>query len=164
MHNLETRYKAVVHYKYFQRSLRLVSRLYGVSKSSLHRWIQKSNLFQKIGKSKSKKTRGIQDNVKECINNSIKNNPFLTMKELASIISKECNLKRSSRSVNRYVQQQNITLKSATRMVNIIHDNGKVKEFCRNYINACDSENLISIDETGFYVGENHIIGKKDGH
>ena len=42
MHDLETRYKAVVHYNHFQRSLRVVSKLYKVSKSSLQRWVKLS--------------------------------------------------------------------------------------------------------------------------
>ena len=36
----ELRYKAVIHYKHFLPSLRKVSRLYGVSKSSLQRWLR----------------------------------------------------------------------------------------------------------------------------
>lgn len=47
MYNLETRYKAVVHYNYFVNSLRRVSKLYGVSKSSLQRWVTKSPNYKK---------------------------------------------------------------------------------------------------------------------
>ncbi len=39
MINSEARYRSVVHYKYFLRSLRKVCKIYNVSKSSLHRWV-----------------------------------------------------------------------------------------------------------------------------
>lgn len=154
MHNLETRYKAVVHYTHFQRSLRYVSKLYGVSKSSLHRWIKNSPSYKKCVKK-----RCVKDDVRKCIENCLKGNPFLTMQELASFISKECNIQRSGRTINRYVKNLDITLKSAFRMVNVVHDNEKVKEYCKNFIDAYDSNNLISIDETGFYVGDHRRKG-----
>lgn len=44
-------------------------------------------------------------------------------------------------------------------MVNVVHKNETVKEFCQNYIKACDDDSIISIDETGFYLGDHRKKG-----
>ena len=36
---LDTKYRAIVHYTHFLKSLRQVAALYKVSKSTLHRWL-----------------------------------------------------------------------------------------------------------------------------
>jgi transposase len=131
-----------------------VSKLYGVSKSSLQRWAKQSPTYRK---QRSKHT--LKNEIKQCILNQIRINPFTKIEELASIISSKCNLKRSRRTVNRYVKAQGLTYKSAFRMVNAVHPNEKVKQFCKNYITACDEDCLISIDETGFYLGDHKKKG-----
>ena len=40
MHSKEIKHKALIHYFHFTRSLRRVSRVYGVGKSTLGRWIK----------------------------------------------------------------------------------------------------------------------------
>jgi transposase len=154
MHDLETRYKSVVHYNHFLRSLRAVSRIYGVSKSSLQRWVKQSPIYRK-----QRSKRSLKSNIKQCILDQIRVNPFTKIEELASIIASKCNLKRSRRTVNRYVKSQGLTYKSAFRMVNVVHPNEKVKQFCKSYIQACDDDMLISIDETGFYLGDHRKKG-----
>jgi transposase len=128
-----------------------VSKLYGVSKSSLQRWAKQSPTYRK---QRSKHT--LKNEIKQCILNQIRINPFTKIEELASIISSKCNLKRSRRTVNRYVKAQGLTYKSAFRMVNAVHQNEKVQQFC---ITACDEDCLISIDETGFYLGDHKKRG-----
>ncbi len=108
MHNLETRYKAVVHYTHFLRSLRRVSKLYNVSKSSLQRWVKQSPTYRK---QRSKQI--VSKDIQKCIAKEIHSNPFIKIEELASIISSTCNLKRSRRTVNRYIQSQGLSFKSA---------------------------------------------------
>jgi hypothetical protein len=61
--------------------------------------------------------------------------------------------------VNRYVKSQGFTFKSAFRMVNVVHQNETVKNFCNSYIDAFGNDSLISIDETGFYLGDHRKKG-----
>jgi transposase len=131
-----------------------VSRFYGVSKSSLQRWVKQSPNYKK---QRSKKC--LKDDIKKCILDQTRKNPFIKIEELANIISSTCNITRSRRTVNRYVTSQGISFKSAFRMVNFVHPNEKVKQFCNNYIEACDNDSLISIDETGFYLGDHRKKG-----
>ena len=79
MYDLETRYKSVVHYNHFLRSLRKVSEL------------------------------SLRNDIHKCILDQIHNNPFITIEELTSIIDSNCNLKRSRRTINRYVKSCNLT-------------------------------------------------------
>jgi transposase len=101
----------------------------------------------------------VSKDIQKCIAEEIHSNPFIKIEELASIISSTCNLKRSRRTVNRYIQSQGLSFKSAFRMVDVLHPNDKVKQFCKSYIQSCDDESLISIDETGFYLGDHRKKG-----
>ena len=154
MYNLETRYKAVVHYNYFVNSLRRVSKLYGVSKSSLQRWVTKSPNYKK-----KRNKRQVKKDIQKCILEQIKLNPFITMDKLSSIISKSCNVKKSRRTINRYVQQQKFSLKKACRMVDIVHNKDAVKTLCQSFIDGNQENNIISIDECGFYIGDHRRKG-----
>lgn len=154
MYDLNIKYKAIVHYNHFQKSLRKVSKIYGVSKSSLHRWLKQSPNYRK-----QRRKVELKDDIKKCICQQISGNPFMKIEELAAIISTQCNLKRSRRTINRYVKSQNLSFKTAFRMVNVVRSNDIVKSFCQNYINAYDNNSLISIDETGFYLGDHRKKG-----
>lgn len=121
MIDLETRYKSVVHYNYFQKSLRKVSKLYGVSKSSLQRWVKESPRY-----CKPRKPKAITNDIKSCISEEIQNNPFIKINELSSIISVKCNLQRSRRTINRYVKTMKMSYKTAYRMVDAKHSNEDV--------------------------------------
>ena len=153
MHTLETRYKAVIHYTHFQKSLRHVSKLYGVSKSSLQRWLKQ----QGVKKARTKK--GIKREIRECITQKLTSNPFTTHRELSHHITKECNLVRSRRTLGRYVRQAGFSRKVATRRVDYKHDPIKIKDFCNAFVKAQQTGNLISIDEAGFYVGDHQKKG-----
>ena len=149
MYSLDTRYRAIVHYNHFLHSLRKVARIYGVSKSSLQRWLKNSLPYKKFRKQKT-----ILNEVKTCIDDSLSNNPFITMKDLSNIIASKCHLVKSRRTINRYVKKQNMSLKTAYKLVDIKHNNEDVTNFCNNYVQLNDQTNLISIDEAGFYLND----------
>ena len=134
--------------------MRAVSKIYGVSKSSLQRWVKHSSSLKK-----ARRKTSIKDDVRKCIISQLKHNPFITMDELANKIAIDCNIKRSRRTVNRYVKSEGNSFKTAFRMVNVDHKNEVVKQFCQRYIKACDDDSIISIDETGFYLGDHRKKG-----
>lgn len=153
MINREVRYKALVHYKHFDRSLRRVSKLYGVSKSSLQRWVQKDPSAQRCARRRQR----ILPSVKACIEGSIKANPFITMNQLAGVVQRQCGVNRSSSTMGRYRRACGITRKKAFRVVDAQHDLEKVLGFCRQHVAIGDE--LVCIDEAGFYVGEHGRYG-----
>jgi len=147
--------KAVVHYTHFSGSLRKVSEIYGVSKSSLQRWVKQETLHRRKRRTKKE----IKQEVGVCIERCIESNPFLTMNALSEMVAKECKITKSRRTINRYATDVDLTMKKATRVIDYKHDNGGVKGFCENYARADQQGNLICIDEAGFYLGDHRRRG-----
>ena len=144
----EIRHRAVVHYKYFIRSLRKVSSLYNVSKSSLQRWAVQANV------KRPRKKRALGEDVKAAIAQLIDANPFITMSQLADRVSSLCHIKRSSRTLGRYTHSLSYTRKRAYRTVRHRDDHKTlVDTFCRDYL-AVPNTDVMCIDEAGFYVGD----------
>lgn len=153
MINREVRYKAVVHYKYFERSLRRVSKLYNVSKSSLQRWVHQDPEARKI----ARRRHSAFQQVKDCINKTMVARPFITMSELATLIQQQCGVKRSRTSMGRYRLQCGVTRKKAFRVVDAKHDGDNISAFCHQHLAA--NSNMVCIDEAGFYVGDHPRYG-----
>ena len=155
-HNLSTKYRAIVHYSHFCRSLRKVSKIYGISKSSLQRWVRQSNHPSTVRKTRTKKQT--RRDVLNCIHTSLKTNPFLTMQQLAGIVSSQCGVLRSRRTVHRYVLQNGWSRKKAFRTVRPKErDLSLVSGFCSQYLRCEDS--LICIDEAAFFLGDHPTHG-----
>jgi len=83
MINSEARYRSVVHYKYFLRSLRKVW-IYNVSKSSLHRWVHADQVG--VNKRQKRKKKELSVLIRSVISKNIADNPFITCKELVNVI------------------------------------------------------------------------------
>ena len=104
MHDILVKAKAIVHYTHFLKSLRKVSRLYNVAKSSLQRWVKQSKYASCIKPHRCSKK--IKTELQICIRNSLKDNHFLTMRGLTGICLQQCNVKHSSRTYGRLFMQQ----------------------------------------------------------
>ena len=105
----ETRYKAVVHYKHFLRSIRAVASIYKVSKSSLQRWIRADPTIKR-----RRKPAEVRKDVSGSIERLLLSNPFSTMRDIAATLETDCGIRRSPRTVNRYVHSRGWTRKSAS--------------------------------------------------
>lgn len=149
----ETRYKAVVHYKYFLHIIRKVARLYNVSRSSLQRWINQDPVKRRP----LQRPKTSQSGILKCISDTLTNNPFANMQHIADCLRHECGLSRSSRSVNRYVHNGGWTRKKCHSVINRSHPASLITEFCSQYKSCQDS--LICIDEAGFHVGDHNRYG-----
>ena len=151
MFDLETRYKAVVHYKHFIPSLRKVSAIYNVSKSSLQRWIGNDLRLQK-----RRTTKQLSASIANAIRDCIVDNPFITARGVAEYVSRSCDIKRSRSCMSRYIKQCRFSRKKAYRKVDYSHSVDSVLKFCNEYLEARD---VVCIDEVGFYVGDHGQYG-----
>jgi transposase len=142
----ELRYKAVIHYKHFLPSLRKVSRLYGVSKSSLQRWVHADPVFRKRRKKKE-----VQDCITDAINQCIAQNPFVTALDVSRHVASACNARMSRSTASRCIKRCGLSRKKAFRCVDYTHTLPVVQEFCDGYL---QSEDIVCIDEAGLYVGD----------
>ena len=147
MHDLMTRCKAIVHYKHFDKSLRKVAKIYGVSKSSLQRWVQKDPTIRK-----PRTNKVVKSEVETCIRRALAANPFQTMTSLADAIQRECGVKMSRSTAGRITRKVGYTRKNARRLVDARHNPEDILSFCRAY--QAITGDIICIDEAGFYVGE----------
>lgn len=154
-HDVMTKAKAVVDYLYFTKSLRRVSKRYGVSKSAVHRWIKEDGRAKPIRTKKQ-----ISECVRSCMTRLFIQNPFITMREVSKELFKECGLKISARTANRYTKQTEFTLKKAVSIVDHKHDNAQVKSFAEAFLEANSDDSLYCLDEAGFYVGDHPRRGR----
>ena len=154
---LNIRYQAVVHYKHFLRSLRKVSALYKVSKSSLHRWINSDS----IAKGVMKRNKQLPIDVENVIRNTVKSNPFISMPELSHLIATRCGIQKSRHTVSRWRRQCGIVRKKATRVVDTSKNINpfQVNQFCDSHVNKHINGNIICIDEAGFIIGDHGRYG-----
>ena len=156
MHSLELRCKAVIHYKHFLRHLRKVARIYGISKSSLQRWVHMESttatLRPRARASHSPKV-GKLDVIRDILCNLLASNPFATAAEVAQHLKHQCGLHRSPQTAWRWLRQAGMTRKKAYRQVDFTHDPDHISSFCKEYLQR-QASNLVCIDETGFYLGD----------
>ena len=153
MHNLDTRYKAVVHYLHFERSLRKVAAIHKVSKSSLQRWVKASPKFRK---QRSKKA--VKQDIVKCVASALKANPFTTAKALVHTIQSTCKVRVSPSTASRYIKQAGFSRKKAFHVIDHEHTPEDVLRFCEGF-QGSDLSDIVSIDEAGFYVGDSPKYG-----
>ena len=148
-----TRAHAVVHYKYFLRSLRKVAKEYNVSKSSLQRWLSQSHGHVRKSRSRSQ----VNEGVKKCIEKTIIQNPFSTWHDLACAVSASTGKTISRSTAGRILRSTlQFSRKKAHKVVNCNHEPETILNFCTNYV--CSEQSIICIDEA-FYVGEQSHFG-----
>lgn len=153
MIDLTIRYKAVVHYTHFLPSLRQVSKIYHVSKSSLQRW--SSGLHPKR---RRRRPRDVKADVLTCIRSTLESNPMQTIADVQRQVTKSCGIRASIRTVGRAVSNAGYTFKKAFRFVAAPPAPEQLLQFC-NALESSPTENVIWIDEAGFYVGDHASRG-----
>ena len=158
MYPKEIKYKSIVDYKYFTRSIRVVAKRYDVSKTTVHRWVQSDERCMKYVKQhkqpKMQKQKERKKRICDCIAQAISSTPFITMAELANTLNSNLDINLSSRTVHRYTRSLNYTFKNMKRVVNYQHDKPSVVQFCTDFQKVFHNNTIVSLDEAGFYVGD----------
>ena len=140
------KHRAIVHYKYFLKSIRKVAAHYGIGKSTLCRWLKKDGV---IINRKSKTS--VLDKINPIINTLISNNPFLTTQMLTKEVYKLLKLKISKSTCSRSLRYNRFTFKRTRLQVRKENYLQGTKLFKDAYL---QSDKIISIDETFFYFNE----------
>ena len=151
----DVKYRAIVHYVHFQRSLRKVSALYNVSKSSLHRWILNSEKAQKPQKRK----KHVMDQAKQKVRKLVQQNPFITLDNLSHAIASTCKIQRSRHTMGRLRRDCGFTRKKVSRVINASSpsDSERASLFCK--VHESSDGNIVCIDEAGFVIGDHGRYG-----
>ena len=153
MRSFHTRYKAVVHYLHFCRSIRKVANIYGVSKSSLHRWLHQNDRYTSCKASRNRSTKATRPEIVAAIQSTLQQCPFTTANQLAEVLQKKCGVHVSRSTASRWTKASGYTWKKAFKAVSIQHDPGQIMDFCNRY-RSCHRDGIVCIDEMAFYVGD----------
>jgi transposase len=107
----------------------------------------------------ARKRKPVANDVASCVKHAIQENPFITMSTLSHMITKQCNLRLSLSTASRLTKKLGFSRKKAFRTIQRVHDPADVLAFCNQYDHATSKGCIISIDEAGFYVGDNPRYG-----
>ena len=142
MYSDTVKHRAIVHYKYFLRSLRQVSSIYNVSKSTLGRWVKKDGIVIP----RTKRT-SVVDSLTTFVKQNLSSNPFLTTCELSKLMKQELNKNVSKSTVWKCIKACNMTYKRTKPYVYKPSTALLEQSFISKY-----HDDVISIDETFFYL------------
>ena len=130
-------------YKSNKYSIREVSEIFKISKSTIHRWINIDN--------KNKKCKNVSDYeiIKETIENIVKENPFIRIKDIQNKIKNIICKYISVSGIYLYLKKLNITYKLASQKLysNMNNLKQKVKEF-KKIIKNIKLKNIVCLDES----------------
>jgi transposase len=152
MHSLDVKYKAIVHYTHFCKSLRRVAKLYGIGKSTLQRWV---NAKKSHSDSKRAKKPASRLALMAVVKRTLEDNPFSTMSAIVQSLKAACGVVVSPSTASRIVKQTGFT--KAFRTSSSPHDPQRVLSFCHAYNTSRDD--VICVDEACFYFGDHPRTG-----
>lgn len=153
---LETKYRAIVHYERFLRSIRKVAKIYGVSRSSLHRWLHNGKPTNR----KRRQKKAFRQEIVDCIDSVLRSNPCADMQQVCDAIKTCCTgiIPSSTNTVGRWVRGLGYTRKKVKTIVDYSPPVELTNSFCSKYKMLADDQ-IVCIDEAGFYVGAHNRYG-----
>ena len=162
MYDIITKAKCLVDYQHFTKTLRGVSKNQGVPKSTIQRWVSKDAKCLEVREERKKRRTPSQtkNDVLRFIGTMLEKNPFITMNDLAASLHEQHKIQFTGRTIQRYVSEMDYTYKKAVNVIDHNHDNLQVRAFCSRFEEAYRNDNLYSIDEAGFYVGDHPRKGR----
>ena len=153
MHPKEKVHRALIHYRHFLPSLRKVSAIYGVGKSTLSRWASKA--CERVGVAR-KKRQSLAERVSKPVANLLAENPFLTLKEIVARIRGE-GIQISSTTAHRALRRASFTRK---RVQARFQPREPTSEEANAFLECFDgADEVISVDETCIYVNDSPRYG-----
>jgi transposase len=143
-------HRALIHYRHFLPSLRKVSAIYGVGKSTLSRWASKASNTPPRKLSRKKRPT-LVERVSMPVADLLVENPFHTLKEIVARIRGE-GIQISSTTAHRALRHASFTRKRVrNRFQPRKPTSAEAKAFLERF-NAAGE--IISVDETCIYVND----------
>ena len=109
-----TKFSAIVHYQQFGGTVRHVARRYGVSKSSVARWVNANIECAKIKRLRRDRKSAVKT-LSSFITQSMDTSPFLTAKDLVARVSKYLGVSVSESTISRCRRANNYRFKRTQR-------------------------------------------------
>ena len=157
MHTADVKYRAIVHYTHFCRSLRSVAKLYKVGKSTLARWVTASRRtdaaqMKHVRVACTRRRHAARLAVMEDVKAVLQSNPFSNMAAVVQHIKTSCGVVISPSTASRLVRDAGYTRKKAFRCSSQPCNKERVLRFCNAYQGNAD--NIVCVDEACFFHGE----------
>jgi transposase len=152
MHSLDVKYKAIVHYTHFCKSLRRVAKLYGIGKSTLQRWVNAKKSHSDLRRAKKPASRLA---LMAIVKRTLEANPFSTMSVIVQSLKAACGVVVSPSTASRIVKQTGFTKKKAFRTSSSPYDPQRVLSHAYN----TSRDDVICVDEACFYLGDHPKTG-----
>lgn len=137
------KHRAILHYKYILKSLRKVSMIYKIGKSTLSRWLKADGTIVE----RKRSSKAFQKDINDFIEKALSNNPFLTCMDLSKLIRQQLNKEVSKSTVWKFIKANNISYKRTKPYVSKQNTQIQINTFVEQY-----HDDVISIDETFFYL------------
>lgn len=109
-----TKFSAIVHYKRFGGTVRHVARQYGVSKSSVARWVNANPECVKL-KRRRRDRKSALKTISLCVTQAMSSSPFLTAKDLVVRLSEHLGVRVSESTISRCRKANNFRFKRSQR-------------------------------------------------
>ena len=153
MHSSELRHRAVLHYQLHMASLRKVSKLYKVGKSTLSRWIKRS--VREADRPRRRSRTTLHERIAEAVDHAIKKQPFQTADSLAQAVMSETSAKVSRSTIHRSLAKLGQSYKRSARS----RDHEPVPHEHPFLAKDSYEGNVIAVDESSFYWNDVPSMG-----
>ena len=154
MYTLPLRMKIAIHYHHFEKSIRRVALLYGVSKSTVSRWVNADirGHLGTISRPKIKRPMRLGNKIDKedldvVIVTSLENDPYMSGKDLVRVVINKLGKQLSTSTIQRARKRLGFSRKVATRSHQ--HQSAPSDHPLFRLDDAYDG-NMIAVDECGF--------------
>ena len=151
-HSDNLRNRAIVHYRYFLQSVRKVANIYGIGKSTLCRWLRADGIAKQ-----PRQRRSVLARISSFVSSTVAKTPFVTTKQLSSLLLKELNITTSQSTIWRSIRRNDFTFKRTRYQVAKVVNNDTTTPRFKQQLR--EANNVVSIDETFFYWNERPKYG-----
>ena len=149
----DVKYQALVHYEYFEKSLRTVAGKYGISKSILSKWL-KHKSKPCVPTTQNARPNSLVNRIQDQVERVVQYDPYVSASEIRSKLSVNVARSVSLSTVYRALHAKRITYKRAQRC-----PKGSPPS-SHPFMQVPDPyENAISIDECHFYTSDRRRRG-----
>ena len=155
MYNDDVKYRAIVHYEHFLHSLRKVAKIYGVSKSTVSRWVRIHGNPSRI---KCRRPKNIALGIRARIKEIVEEGTCYTIDDFRTQLGNSGFKSLSSSSTHRHMHNAGVTRKRLSRTVNTDTISYDKYDDMRSLFSTKEQQ-IISIDETCFYMGDHPRYG-----
>ena len=144
--------KVVAYYKRFDTNVRKTAHIFGISKSSVARWVAIDN---KRESNTINNVCGLIKPIKKMvdrINKYVINNPLTRLKNVSNKMFDEFKMKISVSSISRLLKKTGITYKQMRHKIKTTKNTPEKKEEFKQTINKVELNRVYSLDEVGFQI------------